>query len=195
MYKRLKLIVPIVQVLAVLVLLWAKHWESLTIYQTYVAPTERIIRAVNIPLVFAWYPILWLLEHASPYLSPEGGAPLILGIIVFGLILVLSIALFWYFVVTEIELRKQGKSLLKFPDWFRELAVAVGLFGFGIGAIVCAITDQQSRLWMHFGGINFGIALVILPPLILLVWAVVLIGISIHDFIGFLRIAAGPAKQ
>src|SRR6267378_1811429 len=125
MYKRLRIIVPAVQVtalLCVVVLTKVIARESVNLF--YVLPVRQLIANLNYPLVvvseaFIWIDKLSLSAHMS--WRPEG-ALLVATIVITGLTVVLCIALFWYFVIAEIEARQLGGSLVRFSSRIIEFA-------------------------------------------------------------------------
>jgi hypothetical protein len=183
MYKRLKILVPAVQVLLVVgVFLWYKAPHSEHVLTQYVGPARDVVIKLNFPLLILWSPILYITEWFPLFLSPSHPATQVLGIAVFALALVSSVAVFWHLVLVELELRSQGRSMIRSSNWFAETCKAVLLVLCGLGALIYAYTEASRLLLLGrskfdaFGG-----------GLFLVAWSAVLIGTSISDIAYFLR--------
>ena len=188
-YKRLKIIIPVAQVLiysAVFVLKLASHVQMVRMdYE----PLWRLARSVNYPLWLVFlaiaYPISWLL---SPSLTGEW---VYIGAIAVLVLFLLGVALFWYVVVTEVEMRSQGMSNLRFSGWFKELLAVTIIFLLGAGAFVRAYDSGRTILaeqrWYVGLGLAPSRAFDFLSMLILTGWAIILVGLALHDFVGFIK--------
>jgi len=66
-----------------------------------------------------------------------------------------SVALFWYFVISEVEMRKRGASMIRFRNRAAEIFAIIVLFASGVGAIRYAWTDGM--LLAHIRGSKFEI--------------------------------------
>jgi hypothetical protein len=138
--------------------------------------------------VVFWLSINFALERL-PLPNPHGGSVLTVGTLALGIVFLSSVALFWYLVVREIELRRQGKSLLRFSGWIRPLFSIIVLFCIGVGAVISAYLDgsHQFPFMIRNGSSTIGWFLTILPEVFLLVWAIALIGMSVGDFRMFMQ--------
>jgi hypothetical protein len=182
MYKRLKIIVPAAQVLAIVCMFgWERVPQVERTISLYILPTRQIIMNLNFPLVIIWWPIIQAIEWLNGYL-PFLREPSTTGTIGIALALFSSIALFWYFVVAEIQMRGDGKSLVRFSNRTVELVKVVVLFLCGVGTLFHAYTETM-RPSRH-GLSHYGLwpVEIILSLLFLVAWGGTFIGLSIFDF-------------
>ena len=198
--KRLRITIPALQVL---LLIFAAFWLNI-FSKVYVNQPEFIVgRAqlpiqvlikLNLPLAILWLPLFFALNWASSsnYWNLPSGTTGMLIVALLDLAVLSTVALFWYFVVVEIEKRKSGSSLIRFSSRTLETAKAIVLIAVGMGAI--AVTGWEfhrlfllNQLYRH--AIYWSSMInAILGGLFLLTWAVVLIKISITDLmVAFLR--------
>jgi hypothetical protein len=184
MYKRLRVIVPAVQVLIfITIVLSEKLVSNDRLIDDYVGPASHIMWRLNFP----FYALLLVLDWALSPIGSMSGPPF--AAMVFGVMLLLVFVLFWYFVVAEIEMRSNGKSMLRFTGWVSELFTVAVLFCFGVGSVWFAYSDT-SWLWFHRS-----VAAAILGGLLLLMWGAAFIGISVHDLVAFLRMRLRTPKE
>jgi hypothetical protein len=156
MFRRLKIIVPTIQVLAgVAVFGSGKFCHNERFLQYYIYPFQGLVEFINFPLLIIWVPIGFALADLP---SPTGRL-LTAVTALFALLLVSSVALFWYLVVTEIELRIHGGSMLRFSGWIGRLFTVV-TFCLGVGTLFYAYQYSKS-LWYYrrVDGIDGGAAL------------------------------------
>jgi hypothetical protein len=178
--------VQVLACLAVFALKLAMHTRM--VHMNY-DPIWRLARSVNYPFWVVFlaiaYPINWLV---SP---PHPGEWLLVGEIAVGVLFLSGVALFWYLVVAEIEMRRQGKSLLRFPGWFKELLAASIMLLLGAGAFMCAYVNGRTLLPEPARLVDLFLAPArtceFLSMLILTAWGIVLVGLALHDLIAFLR--------
>jgi hypothetical protein len=148
----------------------------------------HLVWEVNYPLLVVWLPAAYALDWLGrfpPYVS--GWISTAVEILIIALFLS-SMALFWYFVATEIELRRQGKSGLRFTGTFKE-SLAVGiLFLFGALALFYAygirlnwITPWRGRTTPLEVAICHGD--LFFRRLIMVIWGLVFLRLAIHDLI------------
>lgn len=179
MSRLLKLVVSIGQtVLTVTAFVFAKYCHDDRVYVFYVNPFLHIVTKMNFPLLIIMYPILDALNWLGRFLPTLTG---VLGwsiAIVDAVLLILIDALFWYFVLSEIEMRRHGKSMLRFKRHPVEVLVLAILFASGVGAIRYAYTDGVLLMQIHGSKIEAFIG-----GFFLLVWGTVLIGTSISDLL------------
>ena len=151
MYKRLRIIVPAVQVLIVVVIVLSEKFViNDRLYHTYVAPTYVLVWKLNFP----YHVFLLALDRALRPIPSISGTPFTVIVAVLAVMLLLMLALFWYFVVTEIKMRSQGKSMLQFTGRISELFTVTVLFCFGVGSIWSAYSDTSWSLKWHQAGIE-----------------------------------------
>jgi hypothetical protein len=188
MYKRLRIVVPAVQVLAFVTVFALKLAVHMRVLHVHYDPFRRLVLSVDYPIWTVFLAIAYPLDRlmaASPgWLAGAVGA-------VFVALLLLGIPLFWYLVVAEIEMRRHGKSMLRFPGWVKELLAVTVLLLFGAGAFVEAHTIGS----VFFFGLPWHTLLSlpaarpgeILNMLILTAWGVLFVALAIHDLITFLK--------
>jgi hypothetical protein len=182
-YKSLKVIIPTVQMLTVVgVLVWQKMALTDRMQTLYVLPTSHLILNLNIPLVAIWWPFIFGIDPVGKYLPflQKPHPQMVIGF-AFVMILFLSIGLFWYFVVVEVQLRMRGQSLMRFSNRIVESVKVVGLFFGGIGTFFYGYTETI-RPSQH-GLARFGLwpAEIVLTVFFLAIWGTAFIGISIYD--------------
>jgi hypothetical protein len=193
--KRLKFIIPTVQVL---LLVSAGLWQHI-LGKYYPGHPEVIVRygstplyillKASFPLAVLWLPFFCALTWASsiPQLNLTSGATGVVMLAVFDLAVVLSVALFWYFVVVEIERRRQGTTLIRFKSRMLETLKGIVLIAVGLGAFAYACWDSHRLLLV--GQLNqrslYWSSMVdaIVGGLFLLIWALLLIKIGIKDLL------------
>lgn len=181
MYKRLRAVVPAVQVAAAIVVFSAtKFYGTSRFYEYYLGDAQNVIIHLNLPLMALWAlvfsPIAWL----TRYLPPVTGTLHAVGIILVALLLASSVVLFWYLVVVEIEMRSRGKSMLRPSRWSSALVLAACLFCFGAATLFYSYTVSRP-LW--YGRPVDAVIEGIFPT----IWGIVFIGIGIQDFVVSLR--------
>jgi hypothetical protein len=169
-FRRLKIIVPAIQVLAAVAVFGSgKLCHNERFLQYYIYPFQGLVELINLPLLIVWVPIGFALAHLP---SPTGWLLIALATL-FALLLVSSVALFWYLVVAEIELRIRGGSMLRFSGWIGELFTVAA---FCLGAIALFYAYQYSKsVWYYrrVDGIEGGAAIA--------VWGAVFIAIAVSD--------------
>ena len=197
--KRAKVIIPTLQVLLPVAFAFLHHiLEKYYINQPdiivgYADIPIYVLLMLNYPLAVLWslplYPLYWAFSAFD--LTRPSGAPLVAIAVVFDLAVLTSVAVFWYFVVVEIEKRKHGSSLIRFSSRTLETAKAIVLIGAGVGALVLACweahrlvpLDQQYRHVLYWSSMVNAI----IGGLFLVIWAIVLIRISIRDLMVVFR--------
>jgi hypothetical protein len=188
MYKRLRIVVPAVQALAFVTVFALKLAVHMQVLHVHYDPFRRLVLSVDYPIWTVILAIAVLLARLMPalpgWLSVAVGA-------VFVALLLLGIALFWYLVVAEIEMRRHGKSMLRFSGWIKELLAVTVLLLFGAGAFIEAHTIGSAFFFGEAWNTLLSLAAArpgeILNMLILTAWGVVLVGLAIHDLITFLK--------
>jgi len=177
-HRRLKVIIPTVQILAVVgVLVWERMAGTDRMLTDYALPTRQMITNLNLPLVAFWWPFIPVMERFGNYLP----FPMVMGLAL-AMMAFASIGLFWYFVVAEVQLRMRGKSLLRFPNRVVESVKVFILFFCGIGTFFHAYTEAI-RPSQH-GLARYGLwpVEIALTVVFLAIWGSTFIGISISDF-------------
>jgi hypothetical protein len=77
------------------------------------------------------------------------GSLFITVVVLIGVVFISSVAAFWYFVVSEIEMRARGESMLRFRNRPVELIVATSLLCFGVGAGFYAYGSVKSLIYIR----------------------------------------------
>jgi hypothetical protein len=189
MYKLLKVLIPTSQVLAfiaVRILLELSKTND-RIYFNYYLPAQSLVERLNYPLMAFWLSIDSIANRLH-LPNPSAESAFAVSILAAGIVLLSSVAVFWYLVVREIELRKEGKSLFRFSGWIRPVVTVIVLFCAGADAVFSAYIDASKRLpFMVRNGSALGLFLTILPEIFLLAWAISLIGMAVSDFRRFIR--------
>ncbi len=159
-YKNLRIVIPAVQVLAVVCVQgWERATNAERILLLYVLPSRHIVMNLNFPLAMIWWPITRTSELSSNYL-PLVSFPRGIGLVqtafavLFAVAVFVSIFLFWYFIVAVVQMRKCGKSLTRFSNRTSELIKVVVLFFSGIAT--CFYAYREAILpfqhgWSHGG--------------------------------------------
>jgi hypothetical protein len=191
--KRLKFVVPTLQVL---LLVSAGLWQHILgkyyadhpeVIVQYASTPIIILLKSNFPLAVLWFPFFCALNWASSgsHLNLTSGAAGVVMLAVFDLVVVSTVALFWYFVVVEVEKRKHGASLIRFSNRMLETLKAIVLIAAGLGAFGFACWETHRLLLL--GQLNLltlywsSMVDAIVGGLFLVIWAVVLIKISVQD--------------
>jgi hypothetical protein len=185
MYRRLRLVVPLVQTLLVVgSFAWYKVAGSLYVL-SYVYVVRDIVLKLNYPAFALWFPIVRLMDRFPGYFSPSHIATRVGGLLVIILAFLLSVALFWYLFLLELEMRRHGRSMIRFSSCLGEIAKAVLFVIVGIGALVYAyrgtkqlfdpLRSKADVYDAYIGG------------LFLVAWGLAFIGVSIRDLTAFVR--------
>ena len=191
--KRLRVIVPTLQVLLLIsAALWLNIFSKVYINRPEFIvgcaqlPIQILIK-LNLPLAVLWFPVVYAMNWASSsndWNLPSGATGMVINAML-DLAILSTVALFWYFVVVEIEKRRYGSSLIRLSNRTLEILKAVFLTAVGMGAIAVAcwevhrllLLDQLYRRAIFWSSmVN-----VILGGLFLLTWASVLITVSVKD--------------
>ena len=186
MRRYLRIVVPVAQVSAVVCTLgWEKLAHLDRTLSFYVLPTRHLLLNLNFPLVIIWWSFIhfikWLSKYV-PFLRQTSGTPAMVGMAAIAFALLSSIALFWYFVVAETQMRSQGKSFMNFSSVILESLKVVILFLCGVGTVFHIYTETM-RPFQH-GLAHYGLwpVEIALSALLLAAWGATFIGVSIVDF-------------
>ena len=196
MDRRLRIIVPAVQLLAsVTVLLLKKLAErSDQINFNYYLPARQLVEGLNYPLKKFWLFVTYLVAQV-PFPNPTGGAAVIAFVLIVSVFLA-SIVLFWFLVVREIELRLQGRSLLRFSNPLYAISAIVALLGATLGTLVSVYSDIRIKIPFTFRSIStIGLFLEILPQLIILLWALAFAWMALSDIRRFRQVVVYPKSS
>jgi hypothetical protein len=184
MDKRLRILVPTIQVLSFIAtrVLMRLSVTSDSVNFNYSIPAQDLITRLNYPLTLFWFSVVYAIDRLPlPDANPGLGFTALA--LVAGIVFLVSVALFWYLVVREIELRLQGKSLLRFLSRLWSFVTILVLFCLGAGALISAYLDGRKQIpFMLRNGSVIGLFLAILPDIFLLAWAITLTGMSVSDF-------------
>lgn len=197
--KRLRVIISTLQVLLLVsvgtwhhvVTKYDFHNRPELVTKYGVTPID-IVGKLNFPLLALWSLVVFPISFAlsASYLNLPSGAPLVIIAGVFALAVLASVALFWYFVVAEVEMRSHGGSLIRSSRRILEILKAVVLAVAGGGAVAYACWDGRRLLLLGQNTRSLygsSMADAVIGGLILMIWAIVLIRISVRDLRGTLR--------
>jgi hypothetical protein len=181
MFKRLRIAVPLIQVLAVVgVYALPKLVHGTGEFYIGIFAAQSLVNKMNFPLMAVWSVCFWALDRATPYLPTLTGVFFAVAIFVIAVLVVSSVALFWYFVIAETEMRSYGRSILRSTDRLKELLIIGLLFCLGAGTFIYAYSYVRSCFY-------FRMAEAILGGSLLVAWGVVFVVLSVHDAILFSR--------
>lgn len=200
MYKLLKIVVPAIQVIAIMVAFWPKHFISGKYYSE-VEWAQQLLISINFPLLLVAGivgAIVGLVANDLPTLRALLADKGIVGISLLG-----AIAFFWFLVISEVE-RRRGKSSFAFSGR-RVSRIASGIYYFMTGLAAFAYSgyllyDSWKFLEAHRGANalrGLPIEFLFRGGLILLVWGTLLVRVSVVDLIRHVRsdrtLAGGPS--
>jgi hypothetical protein len=186
-YKRLRILVPVAQILAVIAVFASKSAlkgrTSLIIH----AAVMVLAKQVNYPVWVVVYPIMVGIEKSQHYLP----------VMLVDLLSVLASALLpvgvfwlWYALITEIEMRRRGRSMLKFAASWKTLLCMIILLAFAAGAFAKAYVIGSGVIHERLGYLRYLLALghwdELVGMLILTTWGLLLVGVAIHDLTAML---------
>jgi len=188
MYKRIRIVIPVIQVLA---MVCVQIWEKVTGVEKnlllYVLPTRHMVMDMNFPLAMIWWPITHTSELSSNYFplvrfSSGMGMVQVVVAALFATTLYLSIALFWYFVVTELWMRTHGKSLVRFSNRIAETIKVFVLFLCGLGTFAYACREVLLPFLRHWTFSGLWPVEITASVLFLVAWGIIFVGFAIEDF-------------
>lgn len=183
MRKLLRIAVPASQVLAFIGLgvLSAYPGRNDRIYFDVFLPAKNIVAQLNYPLTASGHFIALALER-SPLPNPSDGVVFAVLVVVGRIVLLACVALFWYLVISELELRREGRSYLHFSHRVGALVAVAVLLSFAVGAVFSAYRDATVRLPSVLrDGSRMGFFITVIPELLLVAWAVLLVGLAVAD--------------
>jgi hypothetical protein len=187
--KCLRIILPAVQVVLVVTFYALKFSHALP-WEGY--RLQRLILEVNFLVMAVWIAIGVTLEWLTRFLPSLSGWREVAVETVLVTLFLSSLALFWYFVGAEIEMRRQGKSRLRLTGNLKELLAISALFLLGAGALFGAhnipldwIMHWRTRTTPLEVAISYGD--LYFRRLILIVWGLIFLRLAIHDLIILLR--------
>ncbi len=188
-FKHLRIVVPVVQMLIFFTFYAFKffHGVPLEAYRL-----QKQILALNYPVLTSWVAIALAMEWLQQFLPSLGGwLDRSVETLLIGLFLT-SLVLFWYFAADEIELRRQGRSRLRFNGGLQE-TIAIGvLLLFGVGAFFKAyVTRFDPTPHDRTFPTPFEVAIYqgdfYITRLILVVWGLVFLRLALYDLILFIK--------
>lgn len=203
---RLKFIVPTLQVLLLIsASLWqrilenryAEHPEAIV---GYILTPKNILLKANFPLAVLWFPMFRALEWAlsSSNQSLARGAAGVTTLAVLDVAVFSTIALFWYFVVVEIELRKRKASHIRFSGQRLEKLKATVMMLVGLGVAVFAFWDGHrlvvlDQLNLHRFFWSSVVADALIGGLFLVAWGAAFIAMGVQDIVRVSGLKANTA--
>jgi hypothetical protein len=184
MQRNWKVVVPIAQVSAVACVLgWERIAHAERVLTLYVLPARHLLLNLTFPLVLVWWPLVNALSWFAGLLSHRvGGLAVVIvgGAVTFALIC--SVAVFWYFIVVEIEMRRQGKSLVRFSSLVTEFLKVTFCVVFGLASLVHTYTETLRPF--RYGLARHGLwpEELVLSALFLATWGIAFLALSVLDF-------------
>lgn len=174
MWKQLKIVISSIQaVIAITVFAIPKLTHSTHIVMDALS-LQKLVVKLNFPLVIVWSPVLYAADRTSGSFAWLSGSLFIAVSLLIGAVFASSVAAFWYFLVSEIEMRTRGESMLRVNNWPAELAVATVLLCFGAGTGFYAYGSIKSLIYVRpFEAIVGGSFLII--------WAAIFIAACVSD--------------
>lgn len=170
MFRRLRFIVPVIQVIGVVVVFVLDRVSDNALLLNALQVRSLLLK-VSYPLVFIWFVIGSVADSVPASWSPHQGFLFAVIKISVGAALVLSLAAFWYLVMVEIEMRMHGHSMLRFSGLANQCLLSAVIFVLGIVAIIYAYLNWSLRLDRVLG------------TMILVAWGLALIGMATYDLI------------
>jgi len=193
-YKRFRIIIPAIQLLAIAGLFGLRSALKGSVSYEVLRGLHVLVHQVNYPVwtIFAAMVVrtAQLLRPLPRWLYIPTWLYAVLAFAVAAL-LALGIALLWYLLITEVEMRRHGKSMLRFSRRWKELLAVAILLLFGAGAFIKAYNIGSPVIHGRISYIRlFPVAArwdEVVGMLILMAWGVLLTGVAIHDLIAILR--------
>ena len=121
-------------------------------------------------------PIVLVIDSCSKHFPSATGTTFVVVTALSAVALMSIIWLFWYLVVTEVELRKRGETLLRLRGFISESIKITALLLMGLAAFAYAYRDGELLLRLGRSKVD-----AILGGLFLAAWGIVLIRLSIQD--------------
>jgi hypothetical protein len=191
--KRQRLFVPVIQVL---LLISAAAWHNAVSHtgvqqdlgSHYASTPLYLTMKLNVPLLVIWAPFVYLANWAlsSSYLGVPNHAMVVVLTGVFDLAVLSSVALFWYFVVVEMEMRSRGDSLIRFNNRLLE-GVKIVLCAFAaFGSLAYAYWDGHRLLFIGEPSTSKTVDAIVGGAL-LLGWSIMIVNISSRDLVRLVR--------
>jgi hypothetical protein len=143
-----------------------------------------IVLKLNFPLAIPWAPVLYLTDLTFST-SRSSGTPVTVMFGVLDLCILATVALFWYFVVAEVQERSRGSSLIRFSRLSLEIPKTFVLATVGAAAIAFACWDGHRLLLtgtLNRSALYWNCMIrAVVGGLFLVAWALILIKASIQD--------------
>jgi len=173
MYRRLKIAIPAFQVAMAVLVFSLSRLHITNIYQeVYLHRAREILIGINFPVVVVsivvFAPIKWIVEYLSEI---NRTVALVAQALVLGMVLI-GVALFWYLLVKEVELRRRQQSMLRSANSTKQHLVTVMLVVCGLGSALYGYVTSRPLLYdppmdavlnggfpILWGGLSIGIAI------------------------------------
>ena len=143
------------------------------------APLDIVLK-LNFPLAIPWALVSYLVDLTFSGSRPRGT---LLTVVVF-LCVLATVALFWYFVVAEVQERSRGSSLIRSSSLFLEIPKILVLAIAGGAAFALAFWDGHRLVLtgeLNRGLYWSGMIRAVVGGLFLMAWGLILIKASIQD--------------
>jgi len=185
--KHLKILLPAIQVLLIGAFDACFHklpWELWDL--------RRAILNISYPVCVAWLGVAIALDWLSQFLPslPQSSA-LITAVLGFSLFF-FSVGYFWYFMASEMELRRQGRSRLRFAGAVKQSTAIGGLLLFGIGALLLAFNTRYNPIALGRrratpSEVAIPFLNLYIQRLILIVWGLIFMRLAIYEVMTLVR--------
>jgi hypothetical protein len=180
MWRRLRTWVPIFQVLlADSVFAWTKLGSG-QVYDYYAHAVRDLVVHLNLPLVAIWIVIFLPFRRFTDSVVNVRGPLATVMYVLFGVALTISVAAFWYFVVTEVEKRARGLSVLRPSNSLGTVISVIVLLCFGAGAVWYAYMASRPLWYVARSG-------AILTGVLPTIWGCVFFCMAIQDLLSLLK--------
>jgi len=143
---------------------------------------KDLVGKLNFPLETMWTVIFLGIDRLSRYVPRLPNSLFNIALLAVGLLIVLSVAAFWWFVLSEVEVRLQGRSFMRRSRPSTQAPISFALAVLGVWAIVEACRAPMAPF--NSGNENYYL---LVRGLILFIWAAILLIVAIFDFAASFR--------
>jgi hypothetical protein len=176
MSRRLRIVVAIAQVTAVALAYGLPKIASPSANRSiFSSVLERLVDALNYPVMACWY-VIFLVADSVFRLPSTGGPGFTIEVVALAILVLSSVAAFWYYAVLEMQLRQQGRSCLRFDSPGKQILVSCVMLLFGLVAI--AYAGYIARFALNPANVQWDR---VIYAIVLCVWCVTLVRLAISD--------------
>ena len=174
MVKRLKVVLPIVQVILVVTAYALPKLPTSLETSGVLLAFRDFVTKLNFPLAVVLFPVAYILERFTPYMPSISARYLVVVVAAVSVLLASVVAVFWYMVVKEIEMRRQRQSLFHFQNRAGQIVAISIMLAMGAGGVLYAYVYARKMFYFRPAEGVAGAACLAL-------WGVALILLSIKD--------------